>query len=278
MQTVLYRFVVRSTIPNHGSISTQIRHFSSKLEPPKLYFLGLDVASKSTGYTILDTNTLPIEAGLIDTSKTTSMYEYGKIMKDHFNTILMKYPNSTWIVGIEEFIQRHRLSNATTLFKLCSCNTLASYEITNIFKTEPLRVNVAKARSFLKLKKEDTITSKEQVYHELKHLLPASFTPILGSRNNKLMKCNYDITDSLLIALYTSMLYKIRQRVNNDQELASFVSRYVSVRKLNSLKKKFKSLTSNEISSQKETQKELTLWFEEHLLEQEFDQLLQLKS
>lgn len=264
--------------------SNQIRRVTVKQSAKnsnQRYFLGLDVASKTTGYTVLDSegnfirsqhshrcSGMPIESGLIDTSHTQNVYEYGMKMKEAFQNLSSKYQNVVWTVGVEEFMKRYNKTSTTTLYKLCTCNTLASYEAVNVFQTLPIKISVLQARSFFKLnKKSSEVSTKEMVYHKLKHLLPKTYMPVFGKRNKeKLMPCNYDVTDSLLIAIYTSVLFRIDERLGDKKEVSSFFAE--------EKKRKLLKDTRHPDAAELEFEKKLTQSFEKHIRKEEYEKVI----
>jgi Holliday junction resolvasome RuvABC endonuclease subunit len=260
----------------HILTTCQPRSYATNGES-KRFFLGLDIASKTTGYSILDVNGTPIESGIINTTKAITFSDYGSQMKQHFQNLAEKYGNAKWVIGVEEFVKRHRLTNANTLFKLCSCNTLASYEISNVFQTQPLRLSVSEARSFLKITSKEG-DQKERVYHELKHLLPASYTPVFSSRNKeKLLPCNYDVTDSLLIAMYTAVMFRIQEKLSNTEELITFIEQTKTKSKnITTVRKKMVEVPREIFMKELLKDQDIITLFEKHLLELEYEKIAKL--
>jgi Holliday junction resolvasome RuvABC endonuclease subunit len=250
------------------------RFYSTKL------FLGLDIASRTTGFTILDAHGTPIHSGIIDTSKAESIQQYGAYMKEQFFNLTQQYNNATWVVGVEDFMMGYRLSNAQTLFKLCACNTLASYEVSNVFKTEPMRLNVSQARSFLKLKKDEQNTAKEIVFNHLKHLLPSSYQMKYSSRQkDKILPCNYDVTDSLLIALYTAVLYRIQEKLNCQTTLGMFLPKLQDHKKIKTIKKKLgigQDVLVQQLMEHEQVKKEIVTLYEKELFDLEYQNMSKL--
>jgi len=214
------------------------------------YVLGLDVNTKSTGYAILTYDDWETkEVGIIDT-ESQNIYEFGNTMKERLYEITKPYvdeyeqqkksesnemniENETiiqedigkyihnkdngFIIGIESLLgqtMRGR-SSAKTMAALSSANIITDYECFRTLHTQPLHSNVTAARGFLKIKFPRTTTSlhkKKIVYDHLEPALPKGFEPERG-RMGALKPSAFDISDALLIALYTRAQHEIMQDV-----------------------------------------------------------------
>ncbi|KAG2375237.1 hypothetical protein C9374_009860 [Naegleria lovaniensis] len=207
---------------------------TSHLRRQKTYYLGLDISSSKTGYSILNETGTTLECGLIDTSHITSLQQFGLFMKENFRNISQRYSRKSsnddeWIVGAEEFLLKFNAkSSANTLAKLANCNTLACYECANELPVKKLmKCNVRAARSFFLIKedvdkksKQANKTIKKQVFNSLIHLLPSTYQ-VRHNRIGEVHETNYDVTDSLLIALYTFVRYNVCDK--NIEMLMKFV-------------------------------------------------------
>ena len=184
----------------------------------KHYYLGLDISTAKTGYSILNENGKAIECGIIETQDINTTQQFGHYMRDCFREIANRYKSETeedeWVVGAEEFLLKFRdHSTANTISKLANCNTLACYECSNELPVKKLlKVNVNSARSFFNIKKmtgkKAKIDVKINVFNNMKHLLPSSYK-IKTDKKGKTHETNYDVTDSLLIALYTFVKFNV---------------------------------------------------------------------
>ncbi|KAF0974491.1 hypothetical protein FDP41_006523 [Naegleria fowleri] len=236
----------------------------SHIRRQKTYYLGLDISSSKTGYSILNENGKAIECGLIDTSHITSLQQFGLFMKENFRNISQRYTGSSsnddeWIVGAEEFLLKFKsTSSANTIAKLANCNTLACYECANELPvTKLLKLNVRAARSFFLIKEADKSkqankTIKKQVFNALIHLLPSTYQ-VRYTRNGDVHESNYDVTDSLLIALYTFVRYNVC-----DKNIESLL-RLIQEHKDESFKNQFIELSNtmnpDETSTMNDSQK-----------------------
>lgn len=159
------------------------------------------------------------------------MNEIGVRMREQLiSKIKDKYPqDAKWVVGVEKPAQKFMLhrSTASTLMTLSAANVLATYESYNIFQTEPVLVHVTQARTFFRLQasknaKESDV--KKVVFEFFKHLIPPSYKIQYGVRNKKFLDVNYDVSDSILVAIYTWVLYQKEQRVKG--RLLEFAKEY----------------------------------------------------
>src|SRR3989338_3518058 len=73
----------------------------------KRYYLGLDISSSKTGYSVLDNDGVAIECGLFDTQHIHDVQEFGVFMKENFREMAQRHKSEEddeWVVGAEEFL------------------------------------------------------------------------------------------------------------------------------------------------------------------------------
>ncbi|KAL9643518.1 hypothetical protein ABK040_010132 [Willaertia magna] len=209
----------------------------------KTYFLGLDISSVKTGFSVLNEDGKVLECGIINTKEhNNNIQEYGSIMKRHFQELAQKYDNKEeedieWIVGAEDFMLRYnKNSSSSTITKLANCNTLTCYECMNELKVKKLlKFNVNNVRSFFQIKsnKKDI---KKDVFIAVKHLLPNNYN-IRINKLGKIHESNYDVTDSLLIGLFSFVKFhvcevnfkKLSTLLNEMKDRKNFIKDFLSV-------------------------------------------------
>ena len=107
--------------------------------------LGLDLATNTSGYTVLTTDGALLEAGVIDTSKEKEMIPKAFL----FKTWLTDQAWKGYItkVCVENAITKMSFgSNANTLMKLTQFNILCQYFCFEYFDFMPIGFNVVSAR------------------------------------------------------------------------------------------------------------------------------------
>ena len=189
----------------------------------------------------------PIDCGVIDTSHISdNLFEYGQAMRRFFQGLDQRYSTDDtsrsrsnddpikWIIGVEDFHKRYsNSSSANTLFKLSNCNTLCSYEAQNVLSdSQIIRTNVNSARSFFQIPKPlvKKSNTKEIIFNMLKPALPPTYKVHYFKRNGteNLSPRNFDVSDSLLIGLYSFMKYHTNLILSDENNLALFIDRIVS--------------------------------------------------
>jgi hypothetical protein len=196
-----------------------------------LFHLGLDVSSRCTGYTVMSPLGKAIECGVLDTSHVNhDIHTYGQYMHSFFQQLKQKFTlESKWIVGIEDYHMKFGpKSSAATLFKLSHCNVLCCYEAKNVLPDAHIvKSHVLSARSMFDISKSSSSTTnvKEHVFNLLSPALPPSYSIQTFKRNGiqKLSQKNYDVTDSLLIALHSYIRYHTETLVSSDENLMVFI-------------------------------------------------------
>lgn len=129
--------------------------------------LGLDISTSCTGWCVIDDNQNLIDMGMINLSKSKSVYSKAVITRDCLKKILARHKIKK--VYIEENLQSFRsgFSSAKTLSTLARFNGIVSFISFEIFKIEPVHVNVNAARKSLGIKlirkKDGGKPTKDQV-------------------------------------------------------------------------------------------------------------------
>jgi hypothetical protein len=199
----------------------------------------------------------PLECGTIDTQYVKhDLFLYGQHMHSFFKKLLEKYwletsktPNckrdnkedrkqAQWIIGVEDYAPKfNKNSSAHTLFKLSNCNVLCCYEAQNVLQNvEIIRSNVISARSLFKIGKSNNLDSgkdsdiKYQVFNALQTALPSSYSIQYFKRGGEMniSPKNFDVTDSLLISLYSFVVYHTRNIASNMDDLLLFSDKVFS--------------------------------------------------
>src|SRR5690606_31074378 len=124
--------------------SRNTRYFSSSIRlkniSPK-YYIGFDVKSKNTSFTILNDEGFPIKYGGIDTSYTSSISQFGGQIKKNLVEIRNEFDaNSKFFIGIDEFLNKFNLQKLSmkVIQKQAWTHSILSYLCCEIFGVEDL--------------------------------------------------------------------------------------------------------------------------------------------
>ena len=178
------------------------------------YYLGLDVSTSCTGWSIFTSTGYFIDMGKIELTKQKGMYQKADAVRDTLNDLHRSYSFNK--IYIEENLQAFRpgLSSAKTLSTLSRFNGVVSLICYDIFKIEPCHLNVNAARKTLGIKlirkNKGGAPTKEQVFTWVCNDLLAHATPVKWPR--KTLKSGprkgieildpgaYDMADAYVIA------------------------------------------------------------------------------
>lgn len=138
--------------------------------------IGLDVSTRVTGYTILNSDGSLIEMSHIDFSKIENIWwEKVDFLKKRVQELKSKYPNINKIF-IEESLQTFKsgFSSAQTLSTLAKFNIITAFLFREEFQISPEYISAASARKMcgIKIDKKLEKAAKEQV---VQYLLETTF-------------------------------------------------------------------------------------------------------
>jgi hypothetical protein len=197
------------------------------LEPFPDRFLGLDINTNHTGFTLLDKEGKCIECGVFNTENLTNVFEkawfVSKCLKELKERTDEKSTSSTtkteatssprWIIAVEDFLKGFfgATFQVQHLFTLAQMNSLICQESKTYFGMIPERIHVHRARALFGLKPEKKKV-KETVQAFVAARLPEYDWKIRGSGN--LVKWCYDVADSYLIAGFMYEAFKMAKNEN----------------------------------------------------------------
>jgi Holliday junction resolvasome RuvABC endonuclease subunit len=172
--------------------------------------LGLDISTSCTGWCVLSKSGAIADMGMINLSKKKGVYEKAVFTRAVLTEISKKYKVKK--VYIEENLQSFRsgFSSAKTLSTLARFNGIVSFISFEIFKTEPVHINVNAARKSLGIKlirkKDGGKPTKDQVLEWVQSNVEFSWPKkILKSGPRKGQEVNdpgcFDIADAYVITM-----------------------------------------------------------------------------
>lgn len=164
--------------------------------------LGLDISSNCTGYCVLGKDKKRIESGAIRTPKRKNIedkFDKAKLVEEKLKEIKEKYDITD--IFIEQPLDRVQkgFGSAKTIGVLWYYNGLISQQCVSIFGLKPSHIPPKSARKRAGLKVKKGVDVKEAVLKFILELY-SDVTPELN-RNNNIATHNYDMADSIIVAL-----------------------------------------------------------------------------
>lgn len=179
------------------------------LNPFPQRFLGLDINTNHTGFTLLDENGKCIECGQFNTENLSNVFEkawfVGKSLRELKERTDKEFKDKPqqprWIIAVEDFLRGFFGAAWQTqhLFVLAQMNSLICNESYLMFDMLPERIHVHRARALFGLK-TDKKKVKETVQAYVANKLSEFEWKVRSSGN--LVKWSYDVADSYLIAAF----------------------------------------------------------------------------
>ncbi len=162
--------------------------------------LGLDISTSCTGYTVLDQDRNLIEISYIRLDNVESFFDKCNVVRSTLHDLKEKFNISH--VAIEQNLQAFRpgLSSASTINTLARFNGAISYICFEIFKSEPVFINVVKSRSSLGIRidyKDKTRSTKDKILDWVQTQITFDWPK---KKSGLLKKECYDMADSYVIA------------------------------------------------------------------------------
>jgi len=167
-----------------------------------LTVLGIDVATNTTGYAVVNEKKELLKYGIIDTSKQKDYFDKAEIFTLQLEQLVGEFCFDR--IGIEEILSRFNAghSSAKVVIALARFNALVSYKCYQLKGERPLHINVLTARKLVLGKIPRSIKQKEYVLKFIQELYPNIELPRM-KRKDVLSKDAYDIADAIVIALAT---------------------------------------------------------------------------
>jgi len=203
----------------------------------ELIFGGLDINTKTTGYTFLNVEGDLICCGYLDKTETNEAMDKAKIARKRLEEIVSeiklklpkdKYKGIKFVIGIEDYLKNFDVVT-DSLFTLARINNFIAYECFNLFQSKPIMIHPNAARSFLmklgKGKLEGNLTTKEAVFQMVSPLINYEW---IKNKRGTLKDVNYDISDSYVIAHSACKQHIQMQLLNNQKKLEDFKVHYNS--------------------------------------------------
>ena len=169
--------------------------------------LGLDISTSTTGYCVFDEDGVK-HIGYICLKKHKDIFKKSAEIKRAMCSIKEKYNIKE--IAVEQNLQAFRpgLSSAATLMKLAQFNGIVQWICFEVFNIPAISFNVNTARKTvgLKIKRKDTLSTKDQVLKWARSQEPSVVWPVktMSRGRNKgqvrfINEC-YDMADAYVIA------------------------------------------------------------------------------
>lgn len=163
-----------------------------------MLFVGFDISTNCTGYTVLDHSANLIDINYIDTSKGENWFDKAMMFK---SALLKLNFDQIGYIAIEEILSKFSTgrSSAKTIITLARFNALASYFCLEKFRINPTHINILRARSLADCKVPRGEDSKKYTFNIIDSRYNISWPKKL--RKDEIADCAYDMADSCVIAL-----------------------------------------------------------------------------
>lgn len=174
-----------------------------------MLFVGFDISTNCTGYTVLDHDYNLIDINYIDTSKGEDWFAKSMIFKKVLDELKF---NEIGFIAIEEILSKFSAgrSSAKTIITLARFNALASYFCLQKFNINPVHINILRARSLAACKVPRGEDSKKYVFNMINLRYPNVLWP-KKKRSENFADCAYDMSDSCVIATAAISIYAENQ-------------------------------------------------------------------
>lgn len=169
--------------------------------------MGLDISTKTTGWSVVDPPTKHIiDQGFIDSSEPKDIFDRAEIINNELDVIIQKYTPTK--INIEDSLKQfaYGRSRANVILKLARVNGIVSYHLQKDLQYSTEHINASTARKALFGK------SRDKAYSNTKKFVLANLHIMLGDdwfnslpkmkTKDKLSKNAYDICDSIVVAFY----------------------------------------------------------------------------
>lgn len=171
--------------------------------------LGLDVSTSITGICILSLeNKIILQDSIIlnkDTKKNPKKDFYDKCiaLKQRLENIKAKYDIKDIVVEkkLLQFGSKKKKTNANTMSKLTSFNSVVLYLCYEIFNMKPTEYHPSSARSKAKFKKNSK--SQFDIKQQILNFVLDNYSDFVVkyTRNENVCACHYDEADALILCL-----------------------------------------------------------------------------
>ena len=163
-------------------------------------YVGFDISTNCTGYSVIDENRELLDYGFIDTSKGITFLDKADIFASSISGLKIHVGDKTR-VAIEDVLSKFAggRSTAKTIIALARFNGIASYILRTFFDDPPVHINVLRARNLAECKVPKNINSKEFVLSKAMEWYPQIQWPKMKTKDKLANSC-FDIADSIIIA------------------------------------------------------------------------------
>jgi Holliday junction resolvasome RuvABC endonuclease subunit len=176
--------------------------------------LGIDISTRCTGISIIDSNKNLIFFDAIDLEEVPELFEKTQIIEKYFEDLSKKYTINK--IVIEQPLQRMSAgSSALTIAKLLQFNYVVFWICYKIFNLKPILVSATNARKKSKMNivthnnfiKSIKLSNQKKeikkfILNELCTKYPTLNSALILKRTGGVRDHFYDIADSIIVALF----------------------------------------------------------------------------
>lgn len=173
------------------------------------YYLGIDIGTQNTGYSILDENGTALEIDCIPLNKLEKcVLMKGQHIINHLSSRMAVYSKDglelNWHVGVEDFLRKFipGKSQSHGIFQLAQLNGIVSYGLyrMNGYK-KPFHVHPTAARTYFDLAKSEMEPIKQRVLRFAMDKNPHISWKYNKTSGKPMAKC-LDMADAFVISAY----------------------------------------------------------------------------
>ena len=203
--------------------SRALHRLHSLLQRP-FVALGLDVNTRSTGYALVSsasTQPLALARGCVQMARDADLYnkvqQIGRTVYDDVLRATADAPTIPLVIGVEAYMRQYAGGRFRTqaLFRQAELNTLAAYELSRLFRTGcvPLQVHPNEARAWWGISRlaEGDMSGSPRAKQLMLHRVARYVMPPPTGESNQLDSAlstavSHDVTDAFVVAHYTMVL------------------------------------------------------------------------
>eukprot|EP00166_Cyanidium_caldarium_P006214 ctg_858.g376 len=184
----------------------------------------LDVNSRSTGYALVSsasTQPLALARGCVQMARDADLYnkaqQIGRTVYDDVLRATADAPTIPLVIGVEAYMRQYAGGRFRTqaLFRQAELNTLAAYELSRLFRTGcvPLQVHPNEARAWWGISRlaEGDMSGSQRAKQLMLHRVARYVMPPPTGGSNEIdsslsTAVSHDVTDAFVVAHYTMVL------------------------------------------------------------------------
>jgi len=170
-----------------------------------LKFVGFDISTSCSGYSIIDENENILDINYIKTDQDTWI-DKAFFFRDSLNALTEE---DVRMVAIEDIMSKFSsgMSSSKTIIALARFNALATFFCFEKWKMHPVHINVLRARNLAGIKIPKGVNAKQHILHTISIIYQKIEWP-KKKRIDAISDIAYDMADSVVISLAAKRMYE----------------------------------------------------------------------